>query len=91
MALIATLAHLCVILMLAGLAIAFGTRLLWRLGISAGSALEEALYAAGLFFVALQVLLFVLALLVAPECCAGPARWGGTSSREGLVTGGQTC
>jgi hypothetical protein len=61
MALVATLGHLCVVAFLACLAIAFGTRLLKWLGLATElGGLEEALYAAGLFFAALEVGLFAL-------------------------------
>lgn len=61
MTLIAALRYLGVVLVLACLAIALGTRVLRWLGMSAAGRLEEALYAAGLFFIGLEVSLFVLA------------------------------
>lgn len=62
MALIGTFAHLCVVFLLACLAIAFGTRMLRSLRLSVDGALEEALYATGLFFAALEVALFFLGM-----------------------------
>ena len=61
MALTVASAHLCVVFVLACIAVAAGTRLLRRLGLSADGALEEAVYAAGLFFAVLQVMLLLLA------------------------------
>ena len=61
MALIRAFAHLSVVFFLACLAIACGTRLLRSMSLSTEGALEEALYSAGFFFVALEVVLFGLA------------------------------
>jgi len=63
MALIAAVGHLCVVVMLACLAIAFGTRMLKWLDLPTRGGLEDALYAAGLFFVALEIGLFALTRL----------------------------
>jgi hypothetical protein len=63
MALIAAVANLFKVAILAWLAIACGTRMLKRLGLSTDGGLEEALYAAGLFIAALEVALFVMASL----------------------------
>ena len=61
MALIRAFAHLSVVFFLACLAIACGTRLLRSMSLSVEGALEEALYSAGLFFAALEVVVFGLA------------------------------
>jgi len=58
---VATFGNLCVVFVLACLALTSGTRLLTSLGLVAEGRLEQALYAAGLFFAALEVALFVLA------------------------------
>ena len=62
MALIATISLLSLVFALGCLAIACGTRMLGWLGVSAGEGLEAALYAAGLFFVVIEVLFFFLSL-----------------------------
>jgi Dolichyl-phosphate-mannose-protein mannosyltransferase/Protein of unknown function (DUF1420) len=62
MAIIGAFAHLFVVFLLACLGIAFGTRMLKSLGLDAEGNLEEALYAAGLFFASLQVIVFLLAV-----------------------------
>ncbi len=61
MALAGALGHLSVVFLLACLAIACGTRLLAAMNLRVEGVLEEALYAAGLFFAALEVILFALA------------------------------
>ena len=63
MALAASIGYLCVVLAIASLAIASGTRLLQWFSLPAEEGLETALYAAGLFFAALEVVLFALAML----------------------------
>jgi len=54
---------LALVFLLGCVAIACGTRMLGWLGLSAGVGLEAALYAAGFFFVVLEVLFFTLSLL----------------------------
>jgi len=61
MAIIGAFAHLSVVLLLACLAIACGTRLLSWISLSVEGALEAALYAAGVFFAALEIILFLVA------------------------------
>jgi hypothetical protein len=61
MALIRAVAHLAVVFFLACLSIACGTRLLRSISLSIGEGLEDALYSAGLFFAALEVVAFGLA------------------------------
>ena len=63
MALIESLASLLIVLVLACLAIAFGTRMLGWLDLSVAGCLERSLYAAGLAFTALQMVSFILGLL----------------------------
>jgi len=62
MALIASISLLLTVFMLGCLALACGTRMLGWLGLSGKMGLEEELYAAGFFFVVLEVLLFILSL-----------------------------
>lgn len=61
MALIRAVAHLSVVFFLACLSIACGTRLLRSVNLSTKQALEDVLYSAGIFFAALEVVLFGLA------------------------------
>jgi len=60
MAITGALTHLSVIALLGCLSVACGTRLLTWLRLSVDSDLERALYASGLFFAALEIILFVL-------------------------------
>ena len=62
MALALGLTYLFGVIVLGCVAVAAGTRVFRALGLSAGGDLENAIYAAGLFFAALQVVMLLLAL-----------------------------
>ncbi len=86
MALLTTFGCLAAVLLLCLLAIAFGARVLQLLGLRAANPLEQALFAAGISFVALQVMVLALAaigllqrdifvILLLAMAVAGGRRW----------------
>lgn len=85
MALALSLAYLSTVLLLACIAIAAGSKAFQSLGLSVDGALEQAVYASGLFFATFQVILLFLGLfgwlrlsVVLPILCA-MAIWAGKS------------
>ena len=63
MALILASAHLLLVFFLLLLSVAWGSRMLGRLGFQTESHLEDALFSAGFFFASLEIALFVLAVV----------------------------